>query len=110
MASSRPGRCRTASSTPAGCFYWLHTHDATGIIHIETPVARQFTLGDFFAIWGWPLSSSDLLGHRGHVTAYLNGKPYTGNPRQIILTEHREITLEIGNTVTPPKYIFPLGL
>ena len=33
------------------CFYWLHTHTEDGIIHIESPVQRTFTLGDFFAIW-----------------------------------------------------------
>ncbi len=35
-----------------GCFYWLHTHTEDGIIHIESPVQRTFTLGHFFAIWG----------------------------------------------------------
>jgi hypothetical protein len=23
------------------CFYWLHTHDGTGIIHIESPVKEN---------------------------------------------------------------------
>ena len=32
------------------CFYWLHTHDDTGIIHIESPVNKTFTLGQFFDI------------------------------------------------------------
>ena len=29
------------------CFYWLHTHAPDGVIHIESPVQRGFTLGDF---------------------------------------------------------------
>jgi hypothetical protein len=29
------------------CFRWLHTHTADGIIHIESPVQRTFTLGDY---------------------------------------------------------------
>src|SRR5439155_12528799 len=32
------------------CLYWLHTHDSSGIIHIEAPADRKnhtFTLGDF---------------------------------------------------------------
>lgn len=36
----------------AGFLAPTHTHDATGIIHIESPVVRDFTLGDFFDIWG----------------------------------------------------------
>src|SRR5690242_12737936 len=27
------------------CFSWLHTHDQSGIVHIESPVMRTFTLG-----------------------------------------------------------------
>jgi len=33
----------------------LHTHDSTGLIHIEpdTPEqARIYTIGDFFHVWG----------------------------------------------------------
>jgi hypothetical protein len=36
------------------CFYWLHTHAADGVIHIESPVQRAYTLGDFFYEWGQP--------------------------------------------------------
>ena len=42
---------------PAGrpCIYWLHTHTPDGIIHIEAPLDRSFTLGDFFKVWGQPI-------------------------------------------------------
>jgi hypothetical protein len=30
----------------------LHTHDATGTIHIESIVLRNYTLGEFLSIWG----------------------------------------------------------
>ena len=33
------------------CIYWLHTHDESGIIHIESPIKRDFTLGQFFDLW-----------------------------------------------------------
>lgn len=97
--------------TGGKCFYWLHTHDATGIIHIESPSQRVYTLGDFFDVWGRPLSATGLLGHKGPVTVFVNGKRYTGNPRNIALTAHRQITLEAGSpVVTPPTYAFPAGL
>ena len=41
------------------CLYWLHTHAEDGIIHIESPVRRTFTLGEFFDVWGVALSRSD---------------------------------------------------
>jgi hypothetical protein len=33
-------------------FYWLHTHAADGIIHVESLVQRTYMLGNFFNVWG----------------------------------------------------------
>ena len=38
----------------------LHTHDASGIVHIESPDKRDYTLGQFFDVWGVRLSSTCL--------------------------------------------------
>jgi hypothetical protein len=35
---------------PPDCIYWLHTHDSSGIIHIESPQNYTFKLGQFFDI------------------------------------------------------------
>jgi hypothetical protein len=35
--------------TARGAISPLHTHDASGVIHIESPVKRQFSLGEFFS-------------------------------------------------------------
>ncbi|HEX6448564.1 MAG TPA: hypothetical protein VF060_03785 [Trebonia sp.] len=107
-----------ATQTPAGpfiengtCFYWLHTHAPDGIIHIESPVQRTYTLGDFFDEWGQPLSTTQVGPAQGHVTALYNGKVWTGNPRAIPLTAHAQIQLEVGNPLTAPEKItFPNGL
>ncbi len=91
--------------------YWLHTHDATGIIHVESPDARTYTLGQFFDIWGRTLSATDVAGQQGVVRVYVDGKLRTGDPRTIVLTAHAQITLEVGEPfVTPPLYIFPKDL
>jgi len=91
--------------------YWLHTHDATGIIHVESPDDRTYTLGQFFDIWGQPLTSGNVAGLRGVVRAYVDGKPYGGNPRAIVLGAHTQICLEVGAPfVPPPTYAFPAGL
>lgn len=39
----------------------LHTHNEKGIIHVEAPVIMDFTLGDFFAVWGKDFSRTKLL-------------------------------------------------
>lgn len=61
------------------CFYWLHTHAADGIIHIESPVQRTYTLGDFFDEWGQPLGRGHVGPAAGKVTAIYDGKVYLGN-------------------------------
>ena len=107
-----------AQETPNGpfiaagtCFYWLHTHAADGIIHIESPVQRTYTLGDFFDEWGQPLSASQVGPARGHVTAIYNGKVYRGDPREIPLTAHAQIQLEVGTPLVAPQHVtFPHGL
>lgn len=95
-----------------GCIYWLHTHDATGIIHIESPeVNGAYTLGQFFDIWGRKLTPADVAGHSGALHAFVDGMAYRGDPRAIPLAPHAEITLEVGKPVVPPPaYVFPPGL
>ncbi|HWF79478.1 MAG TPA: hypothetical protein VN695_02775 [Streptosporangiaceae bacterium] len=107
-----------AQSTPQGpfidsgtCFYWLHTHAADGIIHIESPIHRIYTLGNFFDEWRQPLGPNQVGPVTGHVTALYNGKVYRGNPRDIPLNAHSQIQLEVGTPLIAPESIaWPSGL
>ena len=91
--------------------YWLHTHDATGIVHIESPDSRTYTLGNFFDIWGQPLTTTNVAGLMGTLHVFVDGKARPGDPRTIVLKSHEQITLEVGEpVVTPPVYEFPQGL
>jgi hypothetical protein len=106
------------SQTPAGpfvssgsCFYWLHTHAADGIIHIESPIVRTYTLGDFFDVWDQRLSRTQVGPASGRVSAFYNGRRYEGDPRAIPLRAHAQIQLEVGTPRVPPMTIaFPQGL
>lgn len=93
------------------CLYWLHTHAPDGIIHVESPIHRTYTLGDFFDEWGQPLGPSALGPVKGHVVAIYNGKLYHGNPRDIPLNSHAQIQLEVGKPLIAQQMItFPSGL
>jgi len=91
-------------------YYWLHTHDESGVIHIESPVQRTYTLGNFFDEWGQQLGPDQIGPNKGKITAWINGKSYTGNPRDIPLTAHNVIQLDLG-TPTPAfaNFTFPTG-
>jgi hypothetical protein len=87
------------------CFYWLHTHAADGIVHIESPVNRTYTLGDFFDIWNQPLSKNQVGPVHGKVTAFYNGALYTANPRDIPLGRYHQIQLDVGTPLVAPEKI-----
>jgi hypothetical protein len=92
------------------CLYWEHTHDASGIVHVEAPQAADFTLGSFFDIWGRQLDRKGFAGSTGALTIFVDGERYNGDPRTIPIVAHREITLEAGTpVVTPQSYSFPPG-
>jgi hypothetical protein len=88
-----------------GCFYWLHTHASDGVIHVESPTQSVYTLGQFFDLWGQPLSANQVGPATGQVTAFLNGRPYNGNPAAIQLQPHDVIQLDVGTPVVPPQAI-----
>jgi hypothetical protein len=83
------------------CIYWLHTHTTDGVIHIESPSKKIYTLGDFFDIWRQPLSGTQIGTLHGAVTAFVNGKSWKQNPRDIKLLPHADIQLQIGEPAPP---------
>jgi hypothetical protein len=89
------------------CVYYLHTHDNSGEIHMEAPSFQPFTLGNFFDVWGTPLSRQNVAGHvvgTGQtMRVYVNGKIFAGDPRNIPLRRHVRITLEIGPPFKPAQ-------
>jgi hypothetical protein len=105
-----------APNLAGGCLYWIHTHDASGIIHVEAPdisppQGGPYTLGMLFDIWGQPLTDNSVASFSGPVTAFVNGMKYAGDPRTIPLSAHQQIVLEVGNRVVPPpNYTLPEGL
>jgi hypothetical protein len=95
------------------CFYWMHTHSTSGIIHIEAPkdsASRQFTTGDFFAIWNQPLSKRQVatftVGKGDQLEMWVDGKPYTGDPSKIVLKSHTNVVIEIGPPLIDPPPSF----
>lgn len=87
----------------ANCFEPIVTRDTSGILHIETNVVRDYTLGDFFRIWqassfpraivngqSFPVSYSatELMGHKvdaGHVVRLtVDGQPSSDGPGLIL--------------------------
>jgi len=111
-----------------GCYYWLHMHtNEPGIIHVESPDDRTFTLGDFFDVWSDSSGIRQLLDatHVGALTVsggeklavYVDlddgsgARAFTGDPRGVVLRNHEVITLEITPPTLnpPPSFSWPAG-
>jgi hypothetical protein len=105
-------------STAERFFSPLHTHDTTGILHVESATASSFSLGQFFGVWGVQLTptciGSDCTGHGKVLRAWVDGKPVAADPTRIVLASHQEIVLAYGTPAQMPKnvpssYTFPAG-
>ncbi|HLI96011.1 MAG TPA: hypothetical protein VKT72_07975 [Candidatus Baltobacteraceae bacterium] len=105
----------------ATCFYHIHTHDASGLVHMETsqnaPITKPlFNLGQFFDLWGINVTASQFGPYSGTVTVYtsLNSatvpchttaqcevganqyRLWTESPRVMPLYSHEAIWIEVG--------------
>jgi hypothetical protein len=106
-------------ATPTG-FSSLHTHDTSGVIHIESPAGGRFTLGQVFNEWNVLLSPTQIgglkVGNGKTLSFYLNGKPLTTDPTKLELLEHQEIAIVYGTAAenakvkVPSSYKWPAGL
>lgn len=89
----------------ATCFYWLHTHDTSGVVHIEAPAQEPFTFGQFLDEWNQQFQSlgfpSQLLLTSGW-TIWVNGKVYHGSLTSIPLTAHNIITVAYNSPRAKP--------
>jgi hypothetical protein len=87
----------------------LHTHDATGVIHVESAERRTFTLGEFFDVWGVRLTQSCLGaycdGDEGFLRVFANGEPIDGSIRTLPLLDETEIVLTFGTRGELPEPI-----
>ena len=80
----------------------LHTHDASGVIHVESTTVRSYSLAEFFAVWGVRLTKTCLAGKcgEGKLHFFVDGKSAT-DPNRIVLTHHLEIAVAFGALPKP---------
>ena len=109
----------TIGIDPAGQFISpLHTHDDSGVIHVESDTQRAFSLGQFMDVWG-VLFTRDCVGSQctssdNRLRVYVDGQEATGDPRRLELFSHEQIVITYGTEAElpspiPDSYGFPFG-
>jgi hypothetical protein len=103
---------------PAVGYAPLHTHDPSGVIHVESPTVRTYTLGEFFAVWGVRFTPGCLGGYCAgggrQLRLFVGGRAYRGAPTTLALAPHQELVVAFGTAAQlpspiPSTYQFPPG-
>ena len=93
----------------AGFISPLHTHDESGVIHVESATTRAFSLGQFFDVWGVRFTRECLGGlcdtGSESLRVFVDGHDATGDPRRLELFAHEEIVVAFGTAAELPSPI-----
>lgn len=117
-----PGAPVNGFINSAQCFYHIHAHDSSGIVHVEDTdpsgaprTASLFTLKNVLDVWGITVDGSHVGQFSGPVVVMTSGQVYRGDqnnglvpsstytfyggdPNQIPLYSHEVIWLMVGPT------------
>lgn len=106
-----PSSQAQASNGLEQCAYPLRTEGTDGIVQMDTAASGPFTLGQFFDLWGQPLSRTQVAGYRADTSHPLTfvvldaqGRKTTstGDPRKIPLLPHTTVAVLYSSPgVTP---------
>lgn len=82
------------------CMHPLHTHDTTGLIHMEYPLPVPFTLGDFFDVMGVTFDDRQIGAIKKYdgydISVIKNGQEVTSQFRWILLKDLDKIEIEVN--------------
>ena len=93
----------------AGAIQSLHTHSDTGVVHIESSESREFTLGEFFGVWGVRFTPSCLGAYcnddTNHLQVFVNGEEVTDSLQDVQLDDQSVIVVTYGTADQLPDPI-----
>jgi hypothetical protein len=96
----------------------IHTHDTSGILHVESARIKTFSLDQLLWEWGLPSEAHTLSsyenGHDGiRLLVYVNGKPRAAGLKHLALVNKDDITIAItsdgSKPQASPRFVWPRG-
>jgi hypothetical protein len=120
----KPGKPTNGFITTAKCFYYIHTHDASGTVHIEVPrnlpySAIKYNLGQMLSIWGVSHGAHNFGPFSGKIQVFIGTVPlqqvtvssytaYTKSLDKIQLQSHEVIWIVIQKKPMAPTSLPPV--
>jgi hypothetical protein len=87
----------------------LHTHTGDGLVHVESSQVRDFTLGEFFDVWGVFLSETCVGAHceqgQEELIVFVDGERVSGPIRDVVFDDQSVVVVTFG---TPEQLPDPL--
>jgi hypothetical protein len=87
----------------------LHTHTGDGLVHVESSQVRDFTLGEFFDVWGVLLSPTCIGAYcqqaDEELIVFVDGQRVDGPIRDVVLDDQSVIVVTFG---TPDELPDPI--
>ncbi|MWJ38201.1 hypothetical protein [Clavibacter michiganensis] len=85
----------------------LHTHDTSGIVHVESAKVQPFTLGQLFTEWNVALRDGQVGGYVDgkngrHVAVFVNGTRTSTPLPDLELQDQQDIAIVITRGVATP--------
>ncbi len=85
LGMQNPAAPQNGFINTASCFYHIHTHDASGLIHVEDPnpanipiTQSLFTVKNLFDEWGITVNANQFGPYTGPVRVFTSGQIYRG--------------------------------
>ena len=94
---------------PKGTIQSIHTHEETGLVHLESSRSREFTLGEFFGVWGVRFTPSCLGAYcnegNDRLQVFLDGEEVTDDLQDVQLDDQAVIVVTYGTPAELPDPI-----
>ena len=122
-----PGPEQNGYITTAKCFYYIHTHDASGLIHIEDPAnlppsATPYTFKQVLDVWGVKYGEKNFGAFKGGLNVFVGNVSALGQTTvssykrfgqtakldTIPMKSHEVIWIEIGKPIVIAKKLPPV--
>jgi len=98
IGMKKPSVAVNGFNESAKCYYYIHTHDASGTIHVEVPrnlppSASIYNVGNLLDIWGLQKTHTSFGPFTGNIQVFVGNVPL----KQTLVTKYAAVTKSLAS-------------